>query len=458
MRSPEATDRSHISRMEQKLTQRASLLGAMATLAALSMPLLLAVQPLQAQSETKLFQFDDSGDGGLLNAQLTADSQGNFYSTTPSGGAYALPGGGTGQGIVFELSPQPAGGCPPGSSTAPGDSSSWCETVLYNFCSLASCADGGFPEYSYVNFDSLGNLYGTAQQGGANGYGIVFELSPEPAGGCPSGSNPGGTGWCETVLYSFCSVTGCTDGEYPSNGLVWDSSGNLYGTTQGNANTGGTVYELSPNGKGGWTEQVIYPVAMGNAGLAIDTSGNLYGVDATNDVFKLSLANGVWTATNLHTFVGGSKDGLNPEGSPAVDAEGSVYGTTENGGKKNYGTIWKLIPVTKGKNKGTYTEQILHIFDTTEYGEYPWAGVTVDSNGNIFGTTVFGGSSNAGTIFELHRVGAHYHFEDYWNFSFEDGYNPHASPILDSAGNLYGTTPVGGPFVYGTVYEITPIQ
>lgn len=404
-----------------------------------------AARPAQAQTETVLAEFDAYLDGGDLDAKLTFDSQGNLYGTSPVGGAYSAPGGGNPHGIVFELSPP--------SSCSTGD---WCETVLYNFCSIAGCADGLFPTYSYVTFDSLGNLYGTTQQGGSNGFGTVFELSPEPLSGCPKGSNPG-TNWCETVLYSFCSVTGCADGEYPSNGLVWDSAGNLYGTTQGSANAGGTVYELSPNGRGGWTEKVIYPVAMGNAGLAIDASGNLYGVDASNDVFKLSFANGVWTVTNLYTFTGGSKDGLNPEGSPAVDSAGNVYGTTLNGGSKDYGTVWKLTLVTKGKDKGTYKKKILHFFVTTKGGIYPWAGVTLDSSGNIYGTTVFGGlGGSGGTVFKLAVSDTTYKFETLWRFDYTDGAIPEASPILDSLGNLYGTTLNGGAETYGTVYEVTP--
>src|SRR5208283_5807094 len=154
-------------------------------------------------------------------------------------------GGANMDGTVYELSPNGAGG--------------YNETVLYSFCSLANCTDGSYPD-SYVPLDGSGNLYGTTYYGGLfasgpySGYGLVFELSPEPGGGCPSGSNSG-NGWCETVLYSFLSTP---DGAFPFSGLTWDPSGNLYGTTYGGGSGAGTVYELSPNGGGSWSESVLY--------------------------------------------------------------------------------------------------------------------------------------------------------------------------------------------------------
>src|SRR5208283_2479860 len=140
------------------------------------------------------------------------------------------------------------------------------EVVLYNFCSQPNCVDGENPVSSLMP-DGAGNFYGTTQLGGANMYGTVYELSPNGAGG-----------YNETVLYSFCSLANCTDGSYPDSYVTFDGRGNLYGTTYGGGNGMGTVYELSPNGSGGWNERVIYDRG-GYAGLTIDGSGNLYGAD-----------------------------------------------------------------------------------------------------------------------------------------------------------------------------------
>lgn len=189
------------------------------TLVVLSALLLLAARPARAQNEVTLFNFDGT-DGDGINASLIFDAAGNLYGTTQLGGTTTFC---SGCGTVFELSPQPGGG--------------WNETVLYNFCSLENCTDGGGPNFSNLIFDKAGNLYGTTGGGGAGG--TVFELSPE------------GTSWNETVLYSFADFP-----FLPVNGLVMDQAGNLYGTVVG-SDTIGAVFELSPS-SGGWTEQIIY--------------------------------------------------------------------------------------------------------------------------------------------------------------------------------------------------------
>ncbi len=250
------------------------------------------------------------------------------------------------------------------------------------------------------------------------------------------------------------------DAGSPSDGLVIDSSGNLYGTTFTGGNGNASVYELSPNGSGGWAKQIVYSVAMNNGGgtgLAIDAGGNLYGFDANEDVFKLTFADGVWTPTNIHTFAGSPKDGLGPADSPTLDSSGNVYGATLAGGSKDFGTVWKLIPVTKGKNAGTYEEKILHSFTSNKTGYNPEGGVTLDSSGNIYGTTVFGGKFDNGTVYELALSGSTYKDKLLWSFDETDGNWPYARPILDSSGNLYGMTSGGAngsPF--GAVYEVIP--
>jgi uncharacterized repeat protein (TIGR03803 family) len=431
-----------------------------------SVLLLMALPKAHAETETVLYSFCSVGgavcnDGQLPNGPLTIGWYGNFYGTTQDGGLY---------GDVFGLYPEPEGGCESGSNTGDG----WCEFVLYSFCSVANCADGEQPSgnLAFLNggINRPGNLYGTTYHGGANsnnvcevigsgfgsGCGTVFEIFPEPLSppGCPSGTN-GGNGWCEAVLYNFCSLSNCEDGTLPTGNLVADSAGNLYGTV------GDGVFELSPNGSGGWNEAVIYqPTAGLHAGLAIDAAGVLYGATSGN-VFKLSFSQNQWVAENIHSF-NGPPDGSDPNGPPAIDSVGNVYGTTYAGGSKNHGTVWKLIPVTKGKNKGTYTETVLHSFTGAGAGEYPGGGVTLDSSGNIYSATTSGGrlectlNVGCGTVFELAVSGTTYKYKLLWRFDGTDGGFPNSSPILGSSGNLYGVTPAWGANDSGTVYELTP--
>jgi uncharacterized repeat protein (TIGR03803 family) len=439
-----------------------SLARVAAAAALLSVLLLIALPKAPAQTETVLYSFCSIGefcnDGEAPNGPLTVGWSGNFYGTTN--------GGANDEGAVFGLYPEPAGGCDTGSNTGNG----WCEFVLYSFCSIANCADGAQPEGNLAFLNGSirrpGNLYGTTFEGGTNscfgsGCGTVFEIFSEPLTppGCPSGTNQGNGGWCEAVLYNFCSLSDCADGGLPSGNLVEDSAGNLYGTVSSG------VFELSPNGSGGWNEALIYPDINIQPGLAIDTAGAVYGVDADSTgaghVFKLSFSENEWVAENIHTF-NGSPDGLYPNGPPVIDSEGKVYGTTTNGGSKNYGTVWRLTPVKTGKNKGTYTERVLHSFTSDKTGENPGGGVTLDSSGNIYSTTTSGGGTEClglngcGTVFELALSGTTYKYHLLWSFNLASGEGPYSSPILGSSGNLYGVTSNGGANDQGTVYELTP--
>lgn len=400
----------------------AAIRGAL-TLAVLSALLLIAARPVQSQTETVLYNFTGGNDGGDSNAKLTSDGAGNFYGTT-------LQGGPSDSGTVFELSPNGSGG--------------WNEIVLYSFCSdPLGCRDGGNPSGPLI-FDSEGNLYGTASAGGADGGGVVFELSPV------------GTSWTYTVLYSF--YYSGDSGIGPEAGLVIDAAGNLYGTTSWDwGGTGGAVFELSPSG-GGWTEQAIYGYG-GRAGLAVNAAGNIFGVtDST--VFELSPnGNGGWNSTVIHTFAGYPNDGSDAYGTPVLDQAGNLYGTTLSGGAYGAGTVYKLSP---GKN-GKWTERILHSFKGGKDGSGPWAGIVFDAAGNIYGTTAGGGTYGAGTVFELvAQVGkSSYREMVLWSFNGTDGDQPYGSLILDSAGNLYGTTFEGGPggyYDFGVVFELTGVR
>ena len=378
----------------------------------------LAARPAQAQTETVLYNFCSAlscADGIYPKSSLTSYG-GNYYGTTYTGGV-------NGEGTVFELSPNGSGG--------------WNETVLYNF---SEGTDGANPLASVI-FDSVGNLYGTMPHGGAYGYGVVFELSPV------------GASWTETVLYSFA---GGADGAYPFVGVRMDPAGNLYGTTFGSNFGTPTVFELSPSG-GGWTKQVIYSVATSNgAALTVDAAGNIFGVGYST-AFELSPnGNGGWNPTVIHTFTGSPKDGSDPNGTPVLDQAGNLYGTTSEGGTDDEGTVYKLSPGRKGK----WTERILHSFKgETKDGGYPFGGIVFDAAGNMYGTTSEGGNyGNQGTVFKLVApVGrGSYREKVLWNFTQTDGGYPYCSLILDSAGNLYGTTYYGGATGSGVVFEVTP--
>lgn len=400
--------------------------------------LLIATRPAQTQTEGVLYNFFTTGyDGAYSYAGLTSDGAGNLYGTTYSaGGCTAIlcqpPGP---AGTVFELSPNGYGG--------------WNETTLYSFCSAPNCADGAGP-MSNVIFDSAGNLYGTTTYGGNGyglddgwGYGVVFELSPV------------GTGWTETVLYSFCPQNGCTDGIQPSSGLIFDRAGNLYGTFSNAYGNGGvdTVFELSPAGSG-WTEQVIYANGGSFAGLTMDAAGNIFGASNTT-VYELSPnGSGGWTPTVIDTLAGAS--------TPVLDIAGNLYVTTS--GPVSCGAVHKLTP---GAN-GEWSEKILHTFKRDRLGGCdPSAGIVLDAAGDIYGTTTFGGRYSAGTVFELAApIGTGSRKESIlFSFNDTDGGWPLASLILDSAGNLYGTTYEGGAYFgsgpdgngYGVAFELSQV-
>jgi hypothetical protein len=378
-----------------------------------------------AQTETVLYNFAQGQ--GIPTSLLTPDGKGNFYGTTFTGGDTVQS-----AGAAFELSPNGSGG--------------WNETILYSFCSAPNCADGAYPKYSNLIFDKNGNLYGTASQGGATGCvgavgcGVVFELSEV------------GTSWKETVIYSF---RGEEDSANPVNGLIMDSAGNLFGTTYNPNNLKDkTVFELSPS-SGGWTERVIYSAGKGYAGLTMDAAGNIFGA-ASSTVFELSPnGNGTWNPSVIHTFPGAPKDGKDAEGTLAFDKTGNLYGTTTGGGI-GPGTVYKLSP---GEN-GQWSEEILYSFRGGKIdGADPYAGIVFDSYGNIFGTTYSGGESNDGTVFELMApiAAGSYSEKVLWSFDVGDGAYPYAGLTLDDARNLYGTASFGGSNEAGVIFEVTPL-
>jgi uncharacterized repeat protein (TIGR03803 family) len=285
----------------------------------------------------------------------------------------------------------------------------------------------------------------------------------------------------EMILHDFGVPGG--DGTNPTAGLILDAAGNLYGTTYGVGGYG-TVFQLSPGNGGGWTETILHNFPSFRidgdwpyAGLMMDGSGNLYGTTDTGGlstniygcacgtVFELSPGEGGgWSETQLHRFIGGLQDGAAPAFSGVVmDAAGNVYGTTERGGAYGDGIVFKLSPVAGGG----WTETVLHNFGNGTDGNMPDATLIIDAAGNLYGTTYLGGVNGRGTVFEMSPgEGGGWTETVLHNFSysgFSGGAYPQGGVIMDAAGNLYGTTSGGGFFGNacgqggcGTVFELSP--
>ena len=330
------------------------------------------------------------------------------------------------------------------------------ETVLYNFCSAANCVDGSYP--NAVIQDAAGNLYGTTIQGGSYGRGSVFKVDS--------------TGH-ETVLYSFCSVSvssigglTCLDGWGPTAGLIQDATGNLYGTTQEGGAGGGTVFKIDTSGN----ETVLYNFCSAAnctdglhpvASLIQDAAGSLYGTtagggasgsDGEGTVFKIDISG---HETVLYSFcsVGGSAclDGAGSDAGLIQDAAGNLYGTTIQGGSYGRGTVFKV------DNSGI--ETVLYNFCSVANcpdGASPHAGLIEDAAGNLYGTTEVGGVNSAGTVFKVDTMGKETVLYSFCSIATcLDGQAPVAGLIQDAAGNLYGSTWSGGLGV-GAVFKLTP--
>jgi uncharacterized repeat protein (TIGR03803 family) len=279
----------------------------------------------------------------------------------------------------------------------------------------------------------------------------------------------------ETVLYSFGIQA--VDGATPWDSLILDKQGNLYGTTEQGGEYGvGEVFMLSPPAKkhGAWMESVLYSFGRQSGdgvspydSLVMDKEGNLYGT--TNEggpnnfgtVFKLSAeGGGAWTETVLYGFGGTPHDGSLPFAGLIMDKEGNLYGTTYGGGASNVGTVFELSPpVKKG---GAWTETVLYGFGGVPHdGSHPYAGLVIDKAGNLYGTTEQGGAYGFGTVCKLSpptEKGGAWTETVLYSFGSQsgDGVNPWDSLVMDKKGNLYGTTSGGGAYVYGEVFKLSP--
>jgi len=314
------------------------------------------------------------------------------------------------------------------------------ETIIHTF---TGGADGSIPEGGLVS-DSKGNLYGTTTGGGLSGGGTVFELSPASDGT-----------WSEQVLHNF-GYGG--DGGFPFGGVVFDSKGDIYGTTVYGGAGEGTVFQLVPGGNGTWTENILYNFTGASdggspyAGVVLDRAGNIYGTTAGGGAFEFGTvfeliagSDGAWNEKVLHSFTGGD-DGAAPYyGTLILDGAGNIDGVTGQGGFHDYGVVYELTP---GAN-GSWTEKVLHAFTGGAGGSGPAGGLTLDASGSLYGASAYSafqltpGSDGSWTEKSLYDfVGG------------SDGAYPEAQLIFDKNGNLYGTTNTGG-LHRGTVFKLS---
>lgn len=367
------------------------------------------VPPMHGQTYSVFHSFNGD-DGSMPIGDLIVDAQGNIYGTTFSGGS-------SGGGTVFKLDP------------------SGNETVLHSF----SGSEGANPLCGLV-MDSSGNLYGTTRGGGDSGWGTVFKLDP-------SGNL--------TVLHSFS----LSDGGIPQGDLAIDSLGNLYGTTVlGN----GEVFKLDRSGN--LTVLYSFDGSVGGptGGVILDSSGNLYGTTGYGEaaghgaffsigtVFRLD-PSGNQTVLHLFDNYGYAPSGAYPSGGLIMDSSGNLYGTTHGAGVNDwgdYGTVFKVDP--------SGSETVLHEFtwdDGASPAPFPSAHLAMDASGNLYGTTEYGGAVGPGTVFKLDPSGNETVLHSFgWDPG--EGAFPWAGPVIDAWGNLYGTTVAGGSFGVGTVFKL----
>lgn len=438
--------------MRRILLRGAGLLCLALTCLHLALPSNLAA----ASSAKIIYTFAGGADGAAPESDLIADAAGNLYGTTNGGGTGC---GTNGCGTVFELIRTKDG---------------WKHQVLYRFAGAPN--DGATPTAGLV-FDTAGNLYGTTSQGGSScpysGCGTVFKLAPNSHGG-----------WAESVLYAFTGTNG--DGFDPNTDLVFDSQGNLYGTTlsggqyiTGNCGSNkfsgcGVVFRLTPNSHGTWTETVIHifggaPDGGVPAALVLDSDRNIYGTTAYGGtgvcnlyggkngpphgcgvLYKLTPSSGGWAEAALYNFFHGRGLAKFPSGGLILEKPGRLLGTSSYGGDGD-GAFFQIEQPEKG-----WEQTVLYRFYGNPDGTNPVGRVAMDPQGNLFGATFSGGTNGGGTVFELARGEHGWKERVLFNANSTD-YSPQAGPMVDSDGHVYGTL-FGSIYAgnFGAVYEIIP--
>ena len=382
-----------------------------------------------AQTFTLLYTFTGGTDGAIPVGGLTLDPTGNLYGTAESGVGN--------EGSVFKINRDGK------------------FTVLHSFGPGGKT--GAHPVAGLVR-DSAGNLYGTTSGGGSFSEGTVFELPKQGK---------------FKIVHNFSAGS---DGSYPAAPMIFDASGNLYGTTvyggtsecaDGLGQPCGVIFKIDPNGKETVPYRFARPKRGGDfpyAGLIQDSSGNFYGTtlkggaDNLGTVFKFDTSH---HETALYSFHG--LDGEGPFAGLVQDANGNLYGTTAGGGNFGlgvFGTVFKIDP------QGN--ETVLYNFTGGADGASPYGTLIMDAAGNLYGTTAVGGQNNGIDCFGGEGCGVVFKLDPSGNetvlhsFTETDGATPEAGLIMDSAGNLYGTTDLGGllndtcPGGCGVVFKITP--
>jgi uncharacterized repeat protein (TIGR03803 family) len=419
----------------------------------LAASIIVCAFPVRASATTlkTIYSFCSAGqtcpDGRTPDGEFVSDSSGNLYGTTFAGGV-------NDSGEIFELVKQ---------------RKSYSFVQLYQFCSKPNCADGSLP-VEHLILDANGALYGVTTSGGYNSSGTVFQLSPSTK-----------KGWKLRTLHTFCVQAGCPDGKQPfgltyfgaSKGALYDGTSPLYGVTYkgGIGGTAGVAFRLdSIPGKTKRKEKVIYNFcsAQGCAdgqnpgGITAADQGTLYGTAelggaaSSGVVFELTTSGPSVTETVLYSFcqLTGCADGKDPVGSVVIDASGSLYGNTQEGGTKGKGTVFKVVP--SGANS---TETVLHSFCFTTGctdGSTPWRPLAIDAHQNIYGATLYGGDNNDGVVFQLSGVTETVLYSFCSQPNCSDGGEP-AGVTLGSSGIVLGATTIyGGNGFGGTLFELVP--
>jgi hypothetical protein len=450
------------------MRRKSFLIGAGCILALAALLPIFSSGTSSASKQRLIYSFRGSSDGAGPGP-LTLDTAGNLYGATVGGGIGTGCGAGP-CGTVFELE-------------RTGDG--WKKRTLYSF---RGGNDGGWPGAGVI-FDNSGNLYGTTSVLGSGDAGTVFKLVPNSKGE-----------WTESVIFTFSSYG--NPGRSPQTDLVFDNQGNLYGTTSSGGNGAGcfgddgcgAVFQLTPHADGSWTETTIHSFGLppdgGNpsSGLILDSAGNLYGTTQFGGtglcrpfsdfgrgnlncgvVYRLTppKSGGSWTESIIYAFARGGGHGVYPSGGLLFDKAGDLFGTSLAGGN-GYGTVFEL----RLHPDGSWRQSDPHLFygnsdgreDDPNRGPIVLGRLVIDEKGDLFGVTVFGGANDNGTVFELLRQ------KDGWRpkilSSFPDSgdgtFNVKAGLVLDSQGQLYGTTRSGGSGIgcgsggCGTIFEVTP--
>lgn len=402
-----------------------------------------------------LHNFTGGMDGSNPFSGMVFDSAGNLYGTAGAGGTGSCTSDGLqGCGTGFKLAKR---------------NGSFTMDPLYEF---RGGTDGSFP-LRPMTVGPNGSLYGATVGGGegtcsfdgSSGCGTLYNLAPPP-----TFPRTPLTPWNERVLYRF---TGADDGGSPFSTLLFDASGNIYGTTVfGGTNNLGTVFKMTPAGGGNYTESAIYSFAGGTDGenpydgLIADTAGNYYGTTANGGgstnctsgcgtVFELLPNGSGWMEKVLYRFQGPA-DGENPDGGVVMDGAGNLYGNTWQGGPGGGGTVYKLT-----NSGGNWTETTIY---SVPVAGYAVGRLFMDSSGNLYDPLQGGGGFGLGQIFELMPSNGSWTYVDLYDFvGAPGGATPIGGVVLDSSGNIYGTTTFGGTntcgggsYACGTVWKIAP--